>query len=202
MTEAIKNMLQRRSVRRFKPEQISDEALGYILRCALYAPTGGNSQSSRFIVIQDPTTLEKLNSIYIKEFASREIVDGQQMNVAIKAAQNPNCNFLYGAPTLITAVAPKDHSNSMANCATGLENILLAASSMGLGACWGNQGKWLTDVPEVRKLFGSLGMGEDENIFGSVSIGYPVYVSTKERPRKEGRVVLDTPRQLPAGDNA
>ncbi len=196
MTEAIENMLQRRSVRRFTQEQISDEALDTILRCGLYAPSGGNAQSSRFIVIQSPETLARLNSIYIEEFASREIIEGQQMNVAIKAAQNPNCNFLYNAPTLITAVAPKEHSNSMANCAVALENILLAASALGLGGCWGNQGKWLTDVPAVRELFEELGMREDENIFGSVSIGHPQYISTKERPRKEGRIVLDIAREL------
>lgn len=197
MTETISTILSRRSVRRFEARQISDEQLSAILLSALYAPTGGNSQCSRFIVIQQPELLERLNRVYVNELASRELIEGQTMNVGIKAARNEGCNFFYHAPTLISAAAPRDYSNSMASCAAGLENIQLAAFSMGLGACWGNQGHWLTDVPAVREIFEALGMTEDEDIFGSVCIGYPAYISSRERPRKPGRIILDSPRDIP-----
>ena len=196
MNETIQTMLNRRSVRAYESGQIRDEELAALLRCALYAPTSSNCQSTRFLVIQDAERLARLNGVICRELASREEREGQVMNVGIRAARKEGFNFFYGAPTLITAVAPRDYDNSMANCAAGLENILLAASSLGLGACWSNQAHWLTAVPAVREVFEELGLQAGEDIFGSVEVGYPKHLSVRERPRKEGRVVLDRPREL------
>lgn len=196
MNDAIKNILKRRSVRVYKEMQIKDEDLKIILDCALYAPTGGNVQYSRFLAIQDPATMEELNSVIRGELASREIVEGQFMNRGILRARKDGYHFIHHAPTLITAVSLREHENSMADCAAALENIQLAATALGLGACWSNQPHWLTDVPAVRAIFERLGLREDEDIFGSVCVGYPEHVAQKAGLRKEGRVVLDMPRQL------
>lgn len=191
MNPVIATILDRRSVRAYEPGQIKDEELQAVLKCALYAPTGGNLQNSRFLVIQNPELMEELNSVIREELASREIVEGEMMAKGIRRARQEGYHFIFHAPTLINAVAPRDHSNSMANCCTGLENIQLAAASLGLGSCWSNQPHWLTDVPAVREIFGRLGLLEDEDIFGSVSIGYPAYVAKNAAARKEGRIVLD-----------
>lgn len=191
MNTVIENMLKRRSVRAYTEEQIKDEDLNTILECALYAPTGGNLQNSRFLVIQDPELLEELNVAIRDELRSRPIVEGEMMAKGIRRAMQENYHFIFHAPTLISAVAPREHSNSMANCCTGLENIQLAATALGLGACWSNQPRWLTDVPKIREIFGRLGLREDEDIFGSVSVGYAAAVAKTATPRKEGRIVLD-----------
>lgn len=191
MNAVIENMLKRRSVRAYEDRQIKDDELNTILECALYAPTGGNLQNSRFLVMQDPKLLEELNLVIRDELRSRPIVEGEMMAKGIRRAMTENYHFIFHAPTLISAVAPREHSNSMANCCTGLENIQLAATALGLGACWSNQPHWLTDVPEVRKIFERLGMREDEDIFGSVSVGYPAFVAKQAAARKEGRIVLD-----------
>ena len=162
-----------------------------MLECALYAPTGGNLQNSRFLMIQDPRLLAKLNTVIRDELAAREIAEGEMMAKGIRRARQEGYHFIFRAPTLICAAAPRYHSNSMANCCTGLENILLAASAIGRGACWSNQPHWLTDVPAVREIFFRLGLGEDEDIFGSVCVGYPALTASKAPSRKEGRIVLD-----------
>lgn len=195
MNEAIETMLARRSVRAYRSQQIQREELDVILQCALYAPTGGNLQNSRFLVIQDPELMEELNEVIRRELASREIVEGEMMAKGIRRARQDGYHFIFHAPTLISATAPRDHSNSMANCCTGLENIQLAATALGLGACWSNQPHWLTGVPKVRELFGRLGLREDEDIFGSVSVGYPAFVAAKAAARKDGRIILD--RDIP-----
>lgn len=196
MNVAIANMLKRRSVRSYTKEQIRDDDLKTILECGLYAPTGGNLQYSRFLVIQDPRTMEELNRVIRDELASREIVEGQMMSKGIRRARQEGYHFIYHAPTLISAAAPRDHSNSMADCAVGLENIQLAATALGLGSCWSNQPHWLTDVPAVREIFARVGLREEEDLFGSVSVGYPAYIAKKAGPRKENRLVLDLPREL------
>ena len=196
MNVVIANMLERRSVRAYQKEQIRDEDLKTILECALYAPTGGNRQYSRFLVMQDPGILEELNMVMCNELASQEVVEGQDRNKGILAARKGGCHFFYHAPTLVSAVSLRNHGNSMADCAAALENIQLAAAALGLGACWSNQPHWLTDVPAVRAIFERMGLREEEDIFGSVSLGFPAHAATKAGPRKEGRIVLDLPRPL------
>lgn len=192
----IKNILARRSVRAFTAQQLSDEELKTLLDCALYAPTGGNSQRTRFLVIQAPERLEELNRALCTELAARELIEGQYMNKGILAARKEGFHFFYHAPAVISAVAPRDYDNAMADCAMALENVQLAVAALGLGACWANQPHWLTDVPAVRAVFQPLGLKEEEDIFGSVSVGYPARPARTAGPRKEGRIALDIPRML------
>lgn len=186
--EIVRSILSRRSIRAYEPKQISDEELDTLLACALYAPTGGNLQNSRFLVIQDPDVLEELNRVIRDELRSRPVVEGEMIAKGIRRAMAENYHFIFHAPTLISAVAPREHSNSMANCAAGLENIMIAAEALGLGSCWSNQPHWLTDVPQVREIFGRLGLKEEEDIFGSVSVGYAAARPKNAAARKEGRI--------------
>lgn len=196
--EVLSNMITRRSVRSYEDRQISDGQLGRILECGLYAPSGGNSQLSRFLVIQEPARLEELNRLIRDNLAGRELVEGQWINRGIIRARQEGYHFIYHAPTLISAAAPRTHPNSMADCAVALENMLLAAWALGLGACWSNQPHWLCEEPEIRDLFRRCGLGEDEAIFGSISVGFARHRPVQALPRKDGRVWLDVRRELPA----
>ena len=196
MNDTIETILRRRSIRRFTAEQISDAELKIILDCALYAPTGHNLQYPRFLVIQNELLMEELNAAIRDGLASREIFEGNHLNDGIRRARKEGYHFTYHAPTLITAVAPREHGNSMADCSCALENMQLAATALGLGACWSNQSRWLTDVAAVRAIFERLGLREEEDIFGSVAIGHIDGTPQRAAPRKSGRVVLDTPREL------
>ena len=189
-------ILQRRSVRSYLDRQISDDELALLLKCGLYAPTGGDCQYTRFIVIQGKDAMEELNRMVQSELAGREVIPGQWMNKAILRARKEGYHFIHHAPTLINVVAPKDHGNSMADSANAIENIQLAATAMGLGACWSNQPHWLTDLPEVRAFFSRYGLKENEDIFGSVSVGYPDGPAKDASARKAGRVMLDIPRDI------
>ena len=194
--ETVRTILRRRSGRAYRSEQIRDEELKIILQCGLAAPSGGNCQYSRFLVMQDAQVLETLNGIIREELASREIEGTRPINKGILRARQPGYHFIRHAPTLISVVSPRDHENSMANCACALENMLLACESIGLAACWSNQPHWLTDVKPLRDLFMQYGLREDEDIFCSVSIGYPQKPAGAPLPVKAGRVVLDCPREI------
>lgn len=196
MNETIQTILNRRSIRRFTSEQIRDQDLKTILECGLYAPNGKNLQYPRFLVIQDPERLEQLNQVIRDELAGMEVIEGQFLNSGILRARKEGYHFIYHAPTLISAVAPRNHGNSMADCACALENMQLAATALGLGACWSNQAHWLTGAVSVREQFRDLGLREDEDFFGSVAIGCIDYTPQKAGPRKAGRIVLDRDRVL------
>ena len=188
----VENMVARRSIRSYRPEQISEEDLKTILKCGLYAPSGGNSQYARFIVVQELALIGELNRLIQRELAGREIVEGQWMNRGIVRARKEGYHFIYHAPTLINAVAPRDHANSMADCTGCLQNMQLAAWALNLGACWSNQPHWLTDVPEIREFFKGCGLRDEEDIFGSISVGYPAVRPAVRPDRKKGRVLMDT----------
>lgn len=191
MNDVIETILKRRSIRAYKEEQIPDGDLKILLTCALYAPTGGNLQNSRFLVIQKPELLSELNEAIQKNLAAREAVLGEMMTKGILRARTPGYHFIFHAPTLILAVAPRDHSNSMANCCCGLENIQIAAASMGLGSCWSNQLRWLTGEKEIRERLKKVGLRDDEDVFGGVSVGYPAVEPRKAAERREGRIQTD-----------
>lgn len=191
MNETIKVLLKRRSVRVYLKEQIDDKSLQAIIQTGLYAPNGGNHQYARFLVIQDAKKLNELKTIVKNEFAKKDIIEDQYQNkTIIKAKQQEDYDFSFGAPILIIAMAPKVHSNSMADCANALGNMQIAATALGLGACWVNQLHWLTDNQAVRSCLGPLGLGEEENIFGSIVLGHPGKPLQKPSARKEGRVII------------
>ena len=57
MNQTINDLKTRRSIRKFKDEQISDEDLKTILETGTYAPTGRGAQSPKIVVIQNPETI-------------------------------------------------------------------------------------------------------------------------------------------------
>ena len=61
----------------------------------------------------------------------------------------------------------------MADCACAIENMMVAANALNLGSCWINQLKWLNEDTEILQYLQSLGLREDERVYGSVIIGYP-----------------------------
>ena len=191
MNEIIQNMIRRRSVRRYLPRQISDEALDAILTAGLYAANGANLQHPRFIAVQNSDTLSLLNKTARAEFMVQEIREGQIKNKAIqKARDNPDYTFTFHAPTLIIAVSDRAWPNSMADCAGAMQNMQLAACSLGLGACWVNQLHWLTDAPAIRAIVEPLGMLAQEDIYASMVVGFPADPLPAPPARKEGRVML------------
>ena len=62
MNETIENLKSRRSIRKFKDEQITDEELKTILEAGTYAPTGRGAQSPKIVVIQNPETIKEFSA--------------------------------------------------------------------------------------------------------------------------------------------
>ena len=155
MNEVLNNILTRRSIRKFKPEQIKDEELDLILKAGIYAPTGMGKQSWKFTVLQNKEKIEALAKVV------REIL-----------GRNEGYNF-YAPPTLILVSNDRDNSNGLADSSCALENIFLMANSLGIGSCWINQLKTICDEKEVRELLNEFEIPENHIVWGMASIGYP-----------------------------
>lgn len=73
MNETIKNLIERRSCRKYKQEQIKDEELEQILEAGKYAPTGMGLQSPIMLVIQDKEKIQKLSKLNAKIMGKEDI---------------------------------------------------------------------------------------------------------------------------------
>ena len=84
--ETLKNLRERRSIRRYKKEQITEEQLNAILEAGTYAPTGMGAQSPLILVIQDAAVIAKLSGL----------------NATVMGTDS---DPFYGAPTLLVVLA-------------------------------------------------------------------------------------------------
>ncbi len=173
--DAFELIHTRRSTRKYLDKPVEEEALQQIVEAGRCAPSGSNSQTTRFFVITDRALLDEL-AVTVKEaLAKMEVTPGmyRSMAGAIRAAKGEKYVFHYNAPALIVTANKKDYGNNMADCACAIENMMVAANALDLGSCWINQLRWLNEEPELVGYLQSLGMKEDERIYGAVIIGYP-----------------------------
>lgn len=201
MNQTIQTILTRRSIRRYKPEQIEQEDLTWILRAATYAPSGSNSQSWLFTAIQDQNALQALAKLVRERIRTWDLPpDAYRGKIkTVQRAQRDDYSFFYNAPTLIIASNIK-YTNAMADCALALGNICIAATSLGLGSCWINPIAWLTDDAMVRDYLATLGIPRDHVICGSAAVGFIDGDAPKAPARKPDTVHIIREGQIYKGE--
>lgn len=133
MNEIVKNMIDRRSIRNYKPEQIIKEELDSILLAGSYAPSAGGRQSPIIAVCQNAALNDELGKINA-EILKAIFNERPPMDPKSDTQEKPKFpdNFadrstFNGAPTVITLFAPKDWYNFIADCCVTAQNIMLAA---------------------------------------------------------------------------
>jgi nitroreductase len=154
---------------------VEKEKLEQILAAARQAPSGGNNQTNHFLVIQSPDVLRKLAAMAQEAFAGMEITKDTYASLKNSVMQSKKGGyvFCYNAPVLVVVANRKGYGNNIADCACAIENMMIAANALDLGSCWINQLKWLNEEPAILEYLRTLGLKEDERVYGSVIIGYP-----------------------------
>ncbi len=163
--EAIKT---RRSIRKYKPEQITDEELVQVLDAGTFAPTGKNTQCPFIVAVQNPELKEEL----------------VRMNAKIMGtAGDP----YYGAPTIVLVFVPTPemNGNAVQDGSLVLGTMMLAAHSIGLASCWINREREMFFTAHGKELMTRLGVPEGYMGIGALSLGYPAIPNPKALPRKK-----------------
>lgn len=143
--EAIKT---RRSVRKYKPKEIPDEDLKKILKAAQLAPSAGNKQPWRFVVVRDSETKKRLAEVARNQMW---IADAGVVVAALAMdKEDPEVYARWAERDVMTAV----------------EHMVLSAWSLGYGTCWIGAFKE-EDVREV------LGIPEKMAVINLLPIGVP-----------------------------
>ena len=171
----FENIITRRSTRKYLDKEVSQELLEKIIETGRYAPSGGNSQSNHFLVIQNKQIIAHLVKMVEKAFSQMEITENMYRSLqnSINLSKKGGYVFCYNAPVLIIVANKKDYGNNQADCALALENMMLEANELDLGSCYINQLKWLNEDQKILSYLQSFGMNEDERVYGSLIVGYP-----------------------------
>lgn len=170
--EALEALMTRRSTRKFTDRPVEDTELNRILEAGRYAPSGGNNQTTHFIVVKDPEVLGALAVSVKEEFSKMEVTPGMYRSMAnsITRSKTENYIFHYSAPVLIITANRKDYGNNIADCSCALENMMIAANALDLGSCWINQLKWLNENETILKTMYAFGMKEDERVYDASTV--------------------------------
>ena len=165
--EVIIALKTRRSIRSYKPEQITDEELRTVLEAGTWAPTAMGCQDPWIVAVQNPELLKRIS----------------RMNAAVWGRE---IDPFYGAPTyvLVFASDPEKWKNGVPDGSLVLGNMMLAAHAIGLGSCWINREREMFATDEGKALMAELGLPEGLIGIGALALGYPAAPAKEPKPRK------------------
>ena len=171
--ETLKVLKERRSIRKYKAEQIKDEELNAILEAGTWAASGKGLQSAVMVVVQDAETISMLS----------------RANAEIQG--KPGADPFYGAPTAVVVLADGEAANWLQDGSLVMGNLMIAAASIGVGSCWINRAKETFETPEGKALLAKWGLDPEKYIgVGYCILGYPAPNGTRTPgPRKAGYVL-------------
>ena len=167
--EAMKNLLERRSIRKYKDTQVPDELLEQVLEAGLYAPTGMNRQNIIMVAVRDKQTRDRM----------------MRLNAAVMGSQN---DPFYGAPCVIVVLGDPENYPVVENGSLVLGNLMNAAHAVGLGSCWIHRARQTFETEEGKALLRTWGLKDTLVGIGTCILGYPDE-EPAPRPRLEGRIV-------------
>jgi nitroreductase len=202
LVEAVVKVINdRRSVREFTTEPVSDADLDIILEAARQAPSGENAQPWRFIIVKDESMRKKMGAIagggsgrrFTAEFATNKmqqrfasLEDEAKKKAAFEKLTSGNVStFMADAPVNIVVVGKKDVWDTPYDTSAAIENILLAVTALGLGACWVIAP--CIDARDEERMKYLLGIPEDYKAISVLSVGHPTrpHRPRPRLPRKE-----------------
>ena len=171
MNQTIKDILERRSIRKFKPDMIPKEIIDQIIEAGLYAANGRGHQASIIVAVTNKELRDKISAVNCK-------IGGWSHDF----------DPFYGAPVLLIVLAEKDWPTHIYDGSLVMGNLMLAAHTLGIGSCWIHRAKEEFEMEEYKDLLKSLGIeGEYEGI-GHCALGYTDGELPVPAERKDGRV--------------
>ena len=142
----LENIFERRSVRKFTSEPVSDKQIEKLLRAAMVAPSAKNVQPWRFVVIRDKKILEEM------------------------APKMPYARLETATVAIVVCGDVSGYNKFWEHdCSAATENLLLAAQALGLGAVW----TAASDEERAPIVAEALGLPENIRPLCIVPVGYP-----------------------------
>lgn len=170
--EAFEVLLNRRAIRKFKPDPVPEDVLDQVLRAGTYAPTAMGRQSPVIIAVRDPAMVARVDAL----------------NGSVLGSSHP----YYGAPVILLILYTDLAANEeigIIDSAAVCTNLLNAAYAAGLGSCWIHRCKEMFATAAGKALLREWGLPENLRGVASIALGYADCDQPAPRPRKDGYVV-------------
>src|SRR5512136_1005335 len=195
LADATMKVIQdRRSIREWTDESVSEQDLAMILEAGRLAPSGENAQPWRFIIVRDADTRKKLGALagggsgrrFTAEFVTQQmqerfatLQDEEKKRAAFEKLTSGQVSaFLANAPLNIVVCGKKDVWDMPFDTSAAIENMLLMVTALGLGACWVIAP--CIDIRDEERLKKLLGVPEGFKAVSLISIGH---LTRPHRPR-------------------
>jgi nitroreductase len=195
LVDATMKVIQdRRSIRDYTAEPVSDQDLDMILEAARQAPSGENAQPWRFIIVKDAETRKRLATLagggsgrrFTAEFVTKKmqerfssLEDEAKKRAAFEKLTSGQVSaFLAKAPVNIVVCGKKDVWDMPYDTSAAIENMLLMVTALGLGACWVIAP--CMDIRDEERVKALLGVPEGFKAVSIISVGHP---TRPHRPR-------------------
>ena len=171
MNETIRTLNMRKSCRSYTEEAVSEELLDAILECGTHAASGKNCQAAKLVAVRDRAAVKKLS----------------EMNAKVMGSAN---DPFYGAPVVVIVFGcPDGGVTPYQDACLAMGNMLNAAYSLGLGACYINRAKEMFESDEGQALLSEWGITEKLFGVGCMILGNIKGELHPDLPRKEGYIV-------------
>lgn len=170
MNQVIQTIKTRRSVRAYKQDPVPEDMLDAVLEAGTYAPTGMGRQSPVIVAVTDKDTRNQL----------------MKMNAAVMGTDS---DPYYGAPVIVLVLADASAHTYVQDASCVLENMMLAAHSLGLGSVWINREKEMFESKEGKQLLEKWNLPSTLVGVGALALGYPAAQPAPAKPRKDGYIV-------------
>lgn len=171
MSETMQTILNRRSVRSYKPDMVPKELIDQVIQAGTYAATGMGDQSPIIIAVTDKELRDKLSKAN-----------------AVFMGQSEDFDPFYGAPVVLIVLADKARPTYIYDGSLVMGNLMLAAADAGLGSCWVHRAKEEFESEIGKEILAKLGIEGDYEGIGHCILGYADGEPAEAAPRKENYV--------------
>src|SRR5215471_13766319 len=181
-------MFSQRSIRRFRPDPIPTQDLQVILEAAIRAPSGGNRQPARFLVLNDPEIIREFGALYReawwakrrddkRPWTSREQIPSEDRGSTSAARL---ADEIKDAPCIILALTTS--RNGAASVIPSVQNLMLAARALGIGSV-----PTTLHAQVLERVYALLGIPAELEFHLCIPLGYPrgKFGPTQRRPSAE-----------------
>ncbi len=184
--DIIEAIETRRSVRSYTERPIEEEVLKKLLVIGTKAPSASNSQPWSFGILQGRERIRSLAE-EARQAVVSFITAGSRLEKYKKTLSDPEYDMFHGAGTLLFVYGEKDMPWHTGDCAMCIQNIMLAAHSMGIGSCWIGFASWLCGTEEFGRRFG---IPAGRELAGVICLGYRKGELPPIRLRKEPEILF------------
>ncbi|MDO4949103.1 MAG: nitroreductase [Bacteroidales bacterium] len=178
MNQTIQNIVARRSVKKYLDRPVPMALVEEVVKAGTFAPSGMNRQSPVIIAVTNKAMRDRISDINLG------VVLGKNLTTS-SGYSDP----FYGAPVVLVVLARKDVGTHVYDGSLVMENMMIAAQSLGLGSCWIHRAKETFETEQGRQILRELGIGDEYEGIGNCILGYAAPDALKpQAPRKSDYV--------------